>query len=419
MKPLLFCLLFLYVIDNSLSVVYGQSFDLQACEKAFQQNNLLLLSGQLGITKAEAQLVQSKIWPQPVLIGEINAYNPQANRAFDIGSSGQKAIAIQELIRLGGKRKNEIAFAQENKAYALLSFEQLLRSLKLQLHQAYYTLAVEELNQRKLTDQLGNIDSLLANYQKQVTKGNIASKDLIRLSSLQIELKNEFLSSSERLLKSQQNMRLLTGITDPINPTITVLDINSAIIKMILPPSDILIQQALGNNTEFLLYNEQIKLSNSALAVEQSHRIPDLTVGGSYDQRGGAFGNQVNLTFQLPLPLWNSNKGKIQEALAATKEAELTVEYERLNLETSVNTAIELFKNNQQQLQLINRYSSVNADDVYKGVLLNFKNGNISLLEFTDFMESYNHNIILVNNLTLQSMLCLENIYFLTNQNNL
>lgn len=419
MKPLLFCLLFLYVIDNSLSVVYGQSFDLQACEKAFQQNNLLLLSGQLGITKAEAQLVQSKIWPQPVLIGEINAYNPQANRAFDIGSSGQKAIAIQELIRLGGKRKNEIAFAQENKAYALLSFEQLLRSLKLQLHQAYYTLAVEELNQRKLADQLGNIDSLLANYQKQVTKGNIASKDLIRLSSLQIELKNEFLSSSERLLKSQQNMRLLTGITDPINPTITVLDINSAIIKMILPPSDILIQQALGNNTEFLLYNEQIKLSNSALAVEQSHRIPDLTVGGSYDQRGGAFGNQVNLTFQLPLPLWNSNKGKIQEALAATKEAELTVEYERLNLETSVNTAIELFKNNQQQLQLINRYSSVNADDVYKGVLLNFKNGNISLLEFTDFMESYNHNIILVNNLTLQSMLCLENIYFLTNQNNL
>lgn len=418
MKQLFYFLFSVYLSFLSFTSGHGQTLSLSACETAFQQNNLQLLSAQLGISISDAQVVQAKIWPQPVLIGELNAFNPQQNRAFDIGATGQKAVAIQELIRLGGKRRSEIAFALENKTYALLTFEQIVRSLKLKLHQAYYSLAVEEQNQHQLTEQLENIDTLMTNYLKQVTKGNISSKDLIRLSSLQIQLKNEFLSATERLLSAQKELRLLTGITQPIHPTISLSELNATLTKTVIPDSSNLIQNAFSYNTDFLLYNEQLNLCKRTVEVEQSHRIPDLTVGAAYDQRGGAFGNQMNLTFQMPLPLWNSNKGKIQEARIATKEAELTIEYERLNLIATVNSAIETFKNNQQQLQIITQYSSINANEVYKGVLLNFKNGNISLLEFTDFMESYNHNIILVNNLTLQSILSLENIYFLTNQNN-
>jgi outer membrane protein, heavy metal efflux system len=40
-----------------------------------------------------------------------------------------------------------------------------------------------------------------------------------------------------------------------------------------------------------------------------------------------------------------------------------------------------------------------NFDRVYAGVLANFQKRNISLIEFTDFMESYQQSIIQSNNI--------------------
>lgn len=416
MKQQLIVLCLLMLSWGQTTPLQAQRLSLSDCEKAFQQNNLVLLSGQLGISVADAQIVQSKIWPQPVLIGELNAYNPQNNRAFDVGNSGQKALTIQELIRMGGKRKYDIAYAQQNKEYAILEFENLLRSLQFELHREYYTLAIEEQNQRKLSDQLAHIDTLLTNYFKQVNKGNVSSKDLIRLTSLQIQLKNEYLESNVRLLEAQKNMRLLTGQQEIIHPDLSLSELNTTLTKTLLPEENALIEQALSSNTEYRLTNQQMVLSQSALSVAKAARVPDLTMGASYDQRGGAFGNQVNLTFQIPLPIWNSNKGNIQKATLETKQAEVASNYKAEELKSAVRAAVQSFQNNQEQLLVVSQYSSINPDEVYTGVLQNFKNGNISLLEFTDFMESYNHNIILVNNLTLQTILSLEELNFLTNQ---
>ena len=65
---------------------------------------MFLLAEQYNIEASKAAVIQAKIWEQPFFSGEFNAINPQNNRVFDIGAKGQKALAIDQLIYLGGKR---------------------------------------------------------------------------------------------------------------------------------------------------------------------------------------------------------------------------------------------------------------------------------------------------------------------------
>jgi cobalt-zinc-cadmium efflux system outer membrane protein len=99
---------------------------LRECEDSFRQNNLLLLAEQYNINAAKAAVIQSRIWELPYLSGEFNAINPQDRRVLEVGSHGQKSLAVQQLIYLGGKKKNEIEFAKSNVVLAELQFEQLL-----------------------------------------------------------------------------------------------------------------------------------------------------------------------------------------------------------------------------------------------------------------------------------------------------
>lgn len=48
-----------------------------------------------------------------------------------------------------------------------------------------------------------------------------------------------------------------------------------------------------------------------------------------------------------------------------------------------------MWKNQFDQLAEIKSTDLDNLDLVYNGMLKNFRNGNVSLIEFTDFMESY------------------------------
>ncbi|WP_435525185.1 hypothetical protein [Chryseobacterium indoltheticum] len=59
------------------------------------------------------------------------------------------------------------------------------------------------------------------------------------------------------------------------------------------------------------------------------------------------------------------------------------------NLETKVQSAFQIWKTQYDQLAEIKSTDLSNLDLVYDGMLKNFRNGNISLIEFTDFMESY------------------------------
>lgn len=388
---------------------------LSEADQALQKNNLILLSQQFNLSIAQANVIQAKIWEQPYLTAEFNAINPQDGRVFDVGSNGQKQLAIQQLIYLGGKKKNEVNFAKSNTAIAEIEFEQLLRNLKYQLEQYFYKLYFDRQNVTSIASQIQILDTLHYQYSIQVSKGNIPLKEMVRLQSLVLNLKNERNVLVNEIIQTQEILSLLTGITEQINPTLNELELINSFQAKIFSKDEIVLL-ALQNNLELqtsVLLNESQELY---LKWQKSIAIPDLTAGASYDQRGGAFNNQVNLTIGIPLPLWNKNKGNIKVAEFQLKQTNLDLEFKKLEIRSRVESTWSYWIQQKSQLSSIEKTKTDDLQIVYNGMVDNFQKRNISMIEFTDFMESYNQSIIQINEIKKAWILGCIGFNYITNQ---
>lgn len=376
----------LFVVISSI-LTAQQQMSLLECENAFQQNNLQLLAEQYSINMADADILQAKIWELPQMSGYINGYNPEDKRFLDAGRA--KGFEVTQLIYMGGKKKNEIAFAKSNKELSQLQFSQLLVELRTQLHTNYYDLYYEKLKLENTNKQLGYINDLLKAYKVQSAKGNVSLKDEVRLQSIVIQLNNDKVGINKNILEFEQNLKVLTGITEKIEPQISEEEAKDILASQPFGDETELKRKALENNADYLFILKLIDNSKLFAQWQKSLNIPDLNVGMEYDQASGTFNNEINLKVGIPIPLWKSNKGNVAKANFAIKQNQKNAEFQKLDLETKVESAFQIWKTQYEQLAEIKATDLSNLDLVYNGMLKNFRNGNISLIEFTDFMESY------------------------------
>ena len=392
-----------------------KSMTLDECESEFLKNNLFLIAEQYNIEASKALTVQARIWENPLLTAELNAYNPSADKYFDIGRSGQKEFGIEQIIYLGGKKRNEVKLAKSNESLALLQFDDVLRNLKYELRKNFFTLYYNVEKTEATEKQLFNIQDLIASYSVQVQKGNIPLRDFVRLQSLLLNFKNEQIQIADDVIDAQATIKLLTNQQEDIVPIFN--ENNFSRYLATLPLSlETLQYQALSSRPDYLFTQKEIELSNNQIKYQKSLSIPDLTIGANYKQRSGVFEKESNLTLGIPLPLWNSNKGNIQQAKVMLAQANSNQEQYKLQLNTEVQAAHKKWETSRDYY--IELYPTLNADfeTVYNGILNNFKKRNISLLEFTDFMESYHQATIQLSELKKNVVLMAEELNTTVNQ---
>lgn len=376
----------LFIVISSFMAAQ-QNMSLLDCEEAFQKNNFQLLAEQYNINMADADILQAKIWELPQLSGQINGYNPEGRKVFDIGHA--KGAQVTQLIYIGGKKKNEIAFAKSSKELAQIQFSQLLVELRTQLHTTYYNLYYEKLKLENTNKQLGYMKELLNAYKVQSAKGNVSLKDEVRLQSIVIQLNNDKVEINKNILEVEQTLKVLTGVTEDIEPQLSDSEATGILAAQPFGDEEELKKKALENNADYR-YNLKL-IDNSKLYAQwqKSLNIPDLNVGAAWDQNGGTFKNEVNVLVGIPLPLWKSNQGNVEKAGYAIQQNQRNADYQKLNLETKVQSAFRTWKTQYEQFSEIKATDLNNMDLVYNGMLKNFRSGNVSLIEFTDFMESY------------------------------
>jgi len=165
-------------------------------------------------------------------------------------------------------------------------------------------------------------------------------------------------------------------------------------VKNQLPPIDSLQNTALEKRSDYLVTSKQVEVSNWNLKLQKSQVIPDLNVGLGWDQLGSSFINAVTLTVGVPLTLWNRNQGNIKIASAQLKIANTNKLYQSEKVKSEVVLSYKKWEDAYENYQLLTPKSIQDSKTVENGVLTNFKHGNMSLIEFTDFMDSYNQTLM-------------------------
>ena len=392
----LFALL-LFTLLNQAAIAQ-KTVTLQDCESQFLKKNLFLLAAQYNIDASKALTIQARIWDNPTISAELNAYNPERDKYFDIGKNGQKVFSIEQLIYLGGKKRNEVKLAQANSQLAELQFNDVLRTLKLQLRKSFYTVYYNSKNLENTDKQLAHIENLINSYSVQAQKGNIPLKDVVRLQSLYLNFKNERLEVINNNIEEQANLKLLMNETENVIPTVSKDDSNKYL-KIIDFDLKSFEEQAIANRPDYLAKQKEIDANELNVKWQKSLSVPDITVGANYDQRSGAFNNEANVNVAIPLPLWNKNKGNIKYAQTVLEQSKIEKQNFELQLQTEITSAWTKWDESRQNYAVIKPTVNSDFEAVYNGMLTNFQKRNVSLLEFTDFMESYNQAIIQLNEL--------------------
>ncbi|CAC9976273.1 TolC family protein [Flavobacterium sp. WLB] len=392
----LYALLLLVLLNQA--VMAQKTITLQDCESQFLKNNLFLLASHYNIDAAKAMTIQARIWDNPTITAELNAYNPERDKFFDIGKEGQKVFGIEQLIYLGGKKRNEVKLAQTNEQLAELQFNDLLRTLKLQLRQSFYTVYYNTKSLEITDKQLAHIEDLINSYSIQAQKGNIPLRDVVRLQSLYLNFKNERMEVVNSSIEEQANLKLLLNSTETIIPDVSKDDFNKYL-KII--PFDLksFEDDAIANRPDYLAKQKEIEANELNVKWQKSLSIPDITLGANYDQRSGAFNREANVSVGIPLPLWNKNKGNIKNAQVVLEQSKVEKQNFGLQLETEITSAWNKWDESRKNYAVIKPTVNSDFEAVYNGILTNFQKRNISLLEFTDFMESYNQANIQLNEL--------------------
>jgi cobalt-zinc-cadmium efflux system outer membrane protein len=381
---------------------------LQDCEDAFRNNNLQLLAQEYNISQADAEIIQAKIWNLPQFGFSTNAYYPEKGKFFHIGQSNNASIS--QLFLLGGKRQKQIDFAKSSKELAQLQYRQLSVDLKSQLVETYYALYFDQKKIVSLKNQLQYLSDLLKAYKVQTAKGNVSLKDEVRLNSLVIGLSNDIIQLNNNIISERNALMLLTGIDEPIEANIAEVQVENSLNFQPLVSLDELKNKILESNADYLFSLKSIENSKQNEAWQKSLNTPDITGGLQWSQNTGFFKNEADFTIGIPIPLWKQNEGNVKKAQFQTQQNEKNTAFKQRTLQSQLSSAYFTWKNQYDQLQAIPQKDMDNLDLVYKGMTDNFRKGNVTLIEFTDFTESYKQTVLQVNEIKKQILISAEEI---------
>src|SRR5690606_35462972 len=79
------------------------------------------------------------------------------------------------------------------------------------------------------------------------------------------------------------------------------------------------------NLPEMQILQQNKTLAEQYVKYQKSLAVPDINVFVNYDQRGGAFNNQLNTGLAIPLPIWNRNQGAIKSQQFKLQQVEYEI----------------------------------------------------------------------------------------------
>jgi cobalt-zinc-cadmium efflux system outer membrane protein len=363
---------------------------LPSMEKIFLDSNLTLLAGHYGVDAQKAFIQQAKVWDNPMLNtdqviaanGKIFPYGKNPDGSY----SGQYYIQIQQLIKTAGKRGKLVNLATTNAKLSELQLQDVLRNLRYLLRSDYYNIQ-QQLGAKWIYEtQEIQLKKLLSGMDAQLSAGNIAQKDYLRIQALLIALEQDITELNKDLEDNQRDLKVLLQIknADFIKP---IDNANSNPLNLI--NAEIIFDTARKSNPNYLLQQTQTVYQQQNLSYQRSLRTPDLTVSPNFDRNSNFAPNYFGLGLSIPLPIINNNKGNIKSAEFSIKQQQTITASVETELWNNINSAYQkllltIKQNSRNQKEFYQKYEAM-----YQNVLMSYQSKQISLLEFLDFFNDY------------------------------
>ncbi len=356
------------------------------------KENYLLLAAKFDVSKAEAEIVQEKVWANPSLaVSEVNLWANAGSETLSplfgsYGKTQQVSVELEQLVETAGKRKKRVAIKRLEHRMAVYEFEELVRELRKELRQHFHHLATLKHSQTQLVDMVKLFQQLEKQYQRQVQQENVSKADYNRVHNELLRMQKDLAELEADAEAGLSTLRVLTGINDLEIEKLSVAE--SFVSRTLLVPKDItnlIAEQNIGIKKQ----STAIEMAKQHLELEKAQRTPDVTLQLGYDRGGNIMQDFIGLGVQVDLPVFNRNKGNIQKAKHQIDQEHLTYTALQRELEQTVlRCRNQLLKYE----NVLNQWTD-GMEEGQDGMIDNYRkhleNRQVTLMEFMDYVQSH------------------------------
>ena len=374
---------FILFSTRASSQVADSVLMLKEAKVHFLQKNFYLLAAYYEIAQAEAQLVQARLWYNPTFIWNQEAYSNEQNKFLRTGN--QFEAQINQTISIAGKHTNTVKLAKVNVELNRVQFQNVVRSLLFELERTYNDLAAFEKKETLYAEVLASYERLIAASEKELQVGAISVTEDLRIKSEYITVKADALDNANQ--KEQSLSQLRTLLQFP-KDTLIVVEQRLPVFNPTLQ-LDTLIARSLDIRPDlrvaryFQIYQER------NVKLQRSLSIPDVSLGYDYDKAGNYIRNYNGVVLQIPLPVFDRNQGRIQEAQSNLKQSGYQLEYLKITVANQVIVAFNQYKKISDGLIVYSDDYLKKLDQLNRNTNIYFQRRDISLLQFIDQQRIY------------------------------
>ena len=416
MNRAFFILLFLFLSGRMCAQQVAGTLTLKEAEQRFLERNLSLIAERYNIDMAQAQVLQAKLFDNPVISLEQNVYNRLNGKYFDFGKEGEAVVEIEQVIHLAGQRNKQVRLEKINKEIAEYQFEEVMRTLRQELNEKFVEVYFLSKSIGIYEREVNSLQTLLAGMKIQQEKGNISLMEISRLESMLFSLKKEKNEQENDLLTTRGELNLLLNL--PGDTQVQLLLDEEVLQQLDLSQLSFADLKAIINERpDQKIARSTVNASRANLKLQKSMAFPEFSVKGNYDRAGNFINDYFAIGVSLSVPIFNRNQGNIKAARFSIQQAGVEQEHAANRADMELFTAYTSLEKASQLYQSTNMDLERNFEKLITGVNENFTKKNISLLEFIDYYDSYKEACIQLYEIRKNVFLAMENLNTVVGQN--
>lgn len=409
-------LLFLLLAGKMCAQQVAGTLTLKEAEQRFLERNLSLIAERYNIDMAQAQVLQAKLFENPVISLEQNVYNRLNGKYFDFGKEGEAVVEIEQVIHLAGQRNKQVRLEKINKEIAEYQFEEVMRTLRQELNEKFVEVYFLSKSIAIYEKEVNSLQVLLGGMKVQQEKGNISLMEISRLESMLFSLKKEKNERENDLLTTRGELNLLLNLPED---TQVQLSLDEEVLQQLylLQLSFADLKAIINERPDQKIARSTVNASCANLKLQKSMAFPEFSVKGNYDRVGNFINDYFAIGVSLSVPIFNRNQGNIKAARFSIQQAGVQQEYAANRADMELFTAYTSLEKATQLYQSTNMDLERNFEKLITGVNENFTRKNISLLEFIDYYDSYKETCIQLYEIKKNVFLAMENLNTVVGQN--
>jgi cobalt-zinc-cadmium efflux system outer membrane protein len=374
---------------DTLSISFPQA------EEIFLHKNFQLLAQQFNIRAADGAMRQARLWNNPLLFVETNAYNPTNKKLFGLGETpfkwydgtalqGQLQVQVNQLFLLAGKRSKLVELAKTNRDIQAKAFDDMMRCLHFELYQAFVALYYDQQSIGILQEEERQLTRLIRIELIALDKGAISGYEVTRLQFELQDIRKSIKEYLDQIAEDENNLKLLLSA----EPNVHYRPLWQERPQPAPTLVEQLIDSALFNRPEVELSGLAVNFNRTNIQLQKAYAIPDLNLGANYDRSGNAWYNYSGINMAFTLPLFNRNQGNIKVAQQQFQQSELLQQQTTLRIKQEVIMAFQKLQNSLIQKRSIDPRYEENLKNLSQTATDKYNERIISLLDFLDKIKT-------------------------------